>query len=248
MFARMSEWLLGRFVMRKAARLARQFDLAAEQAIAGQRRVLMEKLARNADSQFGREHDFAAIRGVDDFRKALPIRTYEDHEPYIEQVKAGRLDALFGPGQKVHMFAMSSGTLGRPKFIPVTDTFLAEYRRGWMVWGLHFFAAHPKAMFKPILQLVSSPDAFRTAGGIPCGSISGLITQMQRGAVRRMYCLPPAIGRVKDTRAKFYTALRLAVPESIGFLTTANPNTLVQVAQVGIEHAEALIRDLAQGL
>ena len=38
--------------------------------------------------------------------------------------------------KRVHMFALTSGTTAARKFIPVTDQYLADYRRGWNMWGL----------------------------------------------------------------------------------------------------------------
>jgi len=247
MLNRLLRPLIGKLVMHQAGRLTRRFNAAAARAPETQREVLLAKLARNAESRFGREHDFASIRTVGDFRKAVPIGTYEDHAPYIEAVKAGKLDALFGPGQRVHMFAMSSGTTANPKYIPITDAFLDEYRRGWLIWGMRFFVDHRWAMFKPIVQLVSSPDEARTEAGIPCGSISGLIATMQKRLVRGLYCVPPVVGGIHDTRAKYYTALRMGISEPVVFLTSANPNTLVNIARLGAECAESLVRDFTDG-
>ena len=58
-----------------------------------------------------------------DFRRQLPILRYEDHRPYIERVRNGQIQAMFGGRQRVHMFALTSGTTDQPKYIPVTDEF-----------------------------------------------------------------------------------------------------------------------------
>jgi len=212
-----------------------------------QRDVLLAKLRRNASSDYGRDFGLGEIRSVKEFQARMPISGYEDYAPYIERVKQGQTDAMFGPGQQVHMFAMTSGTTGTPKFVPVTDAFLEEYRRGWLIWGIGVFSDHPKAMFTHILQVVSNAEEFRTSAGIPCGAISGLIASMQGRLVRGLYCVPACLGQVKDIRAKHYTALRLSIPRPVGFVTSANPSTLVQLAQTGDEHAEQLIRDFADG-
>ena len=80
----------------------------------------MSRLARHADSQFGRDHFFGEIRTPADFRKRVPIGGYDRHEPYIDRVRQGDTNALFGRGTEVLMFAMTSGTTNRPKTIPVT--------------------------------------------------------------------------------------------------------------------------------
>src|SRR4030066_627611 len=83
-------WMRNRGIKRFLAR--------ARQTRQVQRAVLLEKLRRNADSDFGREHGFAQIRTIADFRRHLPITNYEYHRPYVERVKKGDLGEMFGPG------------------------------------------------------------------------------------------------------------------------------------------------------
>ena len=47
-------------------------------------------LAHQADTDFGRDHHFAAIRTVADFRRQLPVAGYEYFEPYIARVRQRR--------------------------------------------------------------------------------------------------------------------------------------------------------------
>src|SRR6478735_8658985 len=87
------------------ARRARQF----------QQQALLRKIRRNANSDFGRDYGFSHIQSAADFRRNVPILTYEDHQPYIARVLAGDETALFAPRTKILMFAMTSGTTGQPK-------------------------------------------------------------------------------------------------------------------------------------
>src|SRR3954470_18971515 len=79
-----------------------------------QRQALVDKLQRAQDSSFGRDHGFSRIRTVADFRKRVPVRTYDEHRPYLNKVLNGDVSALFAPGTKLLMFAMTSGTTGEP--------------------------------------------------------------------------------------------------------------------------------------
>ena len=171
---------------REARRLARRSstDRAADDV---QRDLLLSRLARHADSQFGRDHHFAEIRTPADFRRRVPVRGYDGHEPYIDRVRNGDTSALFGPGTEVLMFAMTSGTTNRPKTIPVTRESLRDYREGWTIWGILAFDAHFDRLrrgLKPILQLASDWRESFTPSGIPCGAITGLTAQMQNPLVR----------------------------------------------------------------
>src|SRR4029079_7693725 len=137
-------------------------------AVRVQERVLLAKIRRNAESAFGQDHHFNQIHSYADFARQMPILTYEVHAPYIERVKSGETSAMFGGRQRVLMFALTSGSVGAPKFIPVTQTFLSEYRAGWNAFGIKALLDHPQAVLRKIVQVSSRMDESRTAGGVPC--------------------------------------------------------------------------------
>ena len=64
-----------------------RFRRDARRAAKLQRDVLFEKIRREADSAFGRDHGFDSIRSIEDFRRQLPVTTYEYYRPYVERVK-----------------------------------------------------------------------------------------------------------------------------------------------------------------
>src|SRR5512135_2862289 len=178
--------------------LARTFLRQTARADEVQRALLLRRIARHADSQFGRDHHFDEIRTPADFRRRVPIRGYEGHEPYIDRVRRGDHRALFGEGTKVLMFALTSGTTNRPKTIPVTRESLRDYREGWTIWGILAFDAHYEILasgLRPILQLASDWRERFTPSGIPCGAITGLTAHMQNPLIRLTYCMPPAASR-----------------------------------------------------
>jgi hypothetical protein len=162
-------------------------------------------------------------------------------------MKAGQVDAMFGPGQRLIMFAMTSGTQSARKFIPISDEFVREFRRGWLIWGLKACYQHEGMLHGGIVQLASDWDEFRTDAGIPCGSVSGLIAKMQSRIVRRLYCVPSEVGQIKDVTARHYTTLRMSIPRDVTYFTTANPSTSVNLARLGDTEKESLIRDIADG-
>jgi hypothetical protein len=242
--------LFGRPLLRRSRRLAQEFLEQTRRADDVQRTLLMERVARHADSQFGRDHHFREIKSPDDFRRQVPIRGYDALEPYIDRVRQGDLGALFGRGTRVLMFAMTSGTTNRPKTIPVTEQSLHDYREGWTIWGILAFDAHPEILhkgLKPILQIASDWRESVTPSGIPCGAITGLTAHMQNRLIRTTYCLPPVAARIKDIEAKYYVALRCSVHRDLGTIIAANPSTILAIARLGDREKACLIRDLFDG-
>jgi len=237
---------VGKLIAWPIRRRIRAFDRECLDPRRVQEELLRSLVALHADTQFGRDHGLASVRTVADFRRQVPIAPYEYYQPYIEKVKAGDTRALL-TDPIVHMFALTSGTTASRKFIPVTPRYLADYRRGWNLWGLKTYRDHRPVSLRPILQLVGDPEEFRTEAGIPCGSISGFTTQVQKRIVRRLYCVPAITGRIKDAAARQYAAILFSLPRDVGLVVTANPSSLVQLARAMDEHKASLIRDLANG-
>lgn len=211
-----------------------------------QEALLRQVLAYHADTDFGRDHHFRSARTVADFRRQLPVAGYEYVEPYLERVRRGELHALLADSS-VRMFALTSGTTAARKFIPVTDRYVADYRRGWNIWGLKAWRDHPDIRLQPIVQLTGDGCEFRTEAGVPCGAVTGLSAAAQKRIVRWVYCVPVCVGRVKDAAAKNYLVLRLSLPKRVGLVVTANPSTLIALARAGDRDKERLIRDLHDG-
>ncbi len=213
-----------------------------------QQDVLQRLLALNSDSQFSRDHRLSSAHTPGEFRKRLPITDYEYFRPYIDQLKSGNHSALLGSKSNLLMFTLSSGTTADSKFIPITKQFLDDYRRGWQIWGIWAFDDHPSMNAKNIVQLSSDHNKFQTDAGSPCGNISGLAAATQRRFVRFMYTVPYIVAKIDDPDAKYYTSLRLAVADAnVGLITTANPSTLIHLAQMADSEKESLIRDIADG-
>lgn len=234
--------LIGWRLRRKLA----AFDRDCQNPRATQDELLQRIVQVQAGTGFGRDHGFASIRNRDDFRKRVPVARYDYLEPYVTRCTKGDWGALLSePG--AYMFAMTSGTTATRKYIPVTRQYLDAYKHGWNLWGLRVWQMHPTVRFRPIVQLAGDMDEFRTEAGTPCGALTGLTASTQRKLVRWLYCVPPASGRIKDARAKYYVALRTSIPRHIGMLIAANPSTLVSLARTGDQEKESLIRDIRDG-
>lgn len=91
-----------------------------ERPVETQHGVLFSQLYYAENTDYGKIHGFSSVSSYEDFRRNVPIVTYEDFEPYIEKARQGQRD-VFWPGF-VKQFAKSSGTTNaKSKFIPITD-------------------------------------------------------------------------------------------------------------------------------
>jgi hypothetical protein len=239
---------LGRLLTLPIRRQLRHFEAACENPEAVQTALLLNILRKQADTGFGRDHRFADVRTVADFRRSVPLAPYEYVAPYVERVQQGETRALLAD-RRVLMFALTSGTTASRKLIPVTDAYLAAYKRGWNMWGVKMYRDHRgrRIAMRPIVQMAGDPEEFRTPAGIPCGNLSGYTAMIQRRLIRWMYAVPYVTGKIKDATARYYVALRFAIGRNVSQFMAANPSTLVQLARTLDAEKEHLLRDLRDG-
>lgn len=234
------------FVAGPIRRAIQRFETATEDPRAVQDALLERILQFHRDTGFGRDHQFHEIRTLEDFRHNVPIAGYDAIEPYVNRVAKGDINALVAD-KIVHMLALTSGTTSSRKLVPVTPQYLEDYKRGWNVWGLKVFRDHPKVKLRPVLQMASDWNEFQTEAGIPCGAVTGLTAKMQKKIIRFLYSVPFCVSQVKNALAKYYLVLRLSVPRHVGMLIAANPSTMLNLARLGNDHRESLIRDIFDG-
>ncbi len=239
--------VLAKLASLHAQRLSRTFLRAVAQAHATQEGLLSRLIASAADSEFGRRHRFDTIRSYADYCSRVPVQRYEAFDRYIDRMRHGEHGILLDRREKVLMFALTSGTTARPKYIPITARVLADCRQGWNVWGLKALVDHPGSVLRSIVQVTSPKRDHVSPGGIDCGAITGLLAETQKRLVRRYYTSAPVVSRIRDAAAKYYTIMRFAMPRDVAWLVTANPATLIVLAKTGNEQRARLVRDIHDG-
>jgi GH3 auxin-responsive promoter len=82
---------------------------------------LLMNLVRSAENTVvGKSYDFESIRSYQAFADRIPVATYEDLEPMIEQTRKGEQNIFWNT--PIKWFAKSSGTTNaKSKFIPVSS-------------------------------------------------------------------------------------------------------------------------------
>lgn len=213
-----------------------------------QAKTLCRILKLNADSEFSRQHGLKSNLSVADFQKQFPVSTYDTFRSVIEQMVGGNHQALLGSANKLLMYALTSGTTSAAKRIPVTEQFVKDYRRGWQHWGISIHEKYPEMKLRKMVQLISHHEVERTAAGIPCGNISGLVTAMQSPIIRKLYTIPWQVSLVDDPLQRRILAARYAVADPwAGMFVTANPSSLISLLNTADENAEKIVRDIGDG-
>lgn len=143
-------------------------------ANAHQQAILQYLIKYGSRTDFGKEHDLAAVKNYDDFKKAVPIRDYESFSSYIEKIKNGGQNVLW-KGKPIY-FAKTSGTTSGAKYIPITKESIPNHIEGARNALLCYMAESGKTDFAngKMIFLSGSPELERV-GGIPTGRLSGIV-------------------------------------------------------------------------
>lgn len=222
-----------------------RFIAATREPHRAQERKLLEIVNRNRETEFGREHDFRSVSSIDDYRRRVPILTYDDLAPRIERVKRGEKRVLTADDPM--MFAVTSGTTGKAKYIPVTPSYLDEYIHGMQIHSYFILDDYPQIGDGKFLTPTSSDVEGRVESGLPYGAISGLVTRRQPEVIRRYFALPYELTLVKDLETKHYVGLRIALEAKITISLLPNPSSLIVLAEKLTKYTEELIADVRQG-
>jgi hypothetical protein len=222
----------------------RRFVAATERPREVQRAKLLDIVATNASTAYGRLHNFDAIRSVADFQRTVPIVAYEELRPYISRMMAGESDVL--TRETPYQYLLTSGSASEPKYIPVTKRFRREYASPLQFYYL--YRQYPD-VFRPgaFLTMVSPAVEGRTATGVPYGAASGLTYESQNAFIKTIYAIPYDAFTIKQFDAKYYSILRFAVEEDIRLVIMANPSSVTLLLKELNQQSERLIEDVAHG-
>jgi hypothetical protein len=135
----------------------------------------LQSLVREASgTQFGKDHNFGAIRNHEDFKRNVPIRDYEDLKAYVEKVVEGQPDILWKG--KPEYFAKTSGTTSGTKYIPITKESIPFHIAGARNALLSYVHETKKSAFLDggLIFLSGSPELY-TKAGIKTGRLSGIV-------------------------------------------------------------------------
>ena len=119
--------LISKFFIPRLKELA-LYNTAAQSI---QEQVLARLLKEANHTEWGRKYDYNSIGSYEEFKKRVPVQTYDDVKPYVERIRSGEQNLLWP--SKIEWFAKSSGTTNdKSKFLPVSREALKDihYRGG----------------------------------------------------------------------------------------------------------------------
>lgn len=229
----------------RAASHVRHFRGACQEPLRYQRAKLLKIVRSNQQSAFGKAHHFDKIDSIADFQKYVPVNHYEDLEPYITALSNGSRSQL--TLEEPFMFATTSGTTAKAKYIPITKAHLQDYTHAFQIHNYHMIRDFARAATGKFLVITSNDEEGQSLSGIPYGAISGLLSKRQSPVIRRHFAQPYELCKIKDVDAKYYLMLRCALAQNVTAIMACNPSSLLLLAAKLKEHSQDLVADIFDG-
>ncbi|MCK4462832.1 MAG: GH3 auxin-responsive promoter family protein [Candidatus Omnitrophica bacterium] len=225
---------------------AKAFEEATKDPIKAQRKALFEFLVRNQKTKYGLKYNFSKIKSIDEYQDIVPLNNYEMLYPYIERMTRGESNIL--TVDKPILFGITSGTTGRPKFIPVTKYSRSKKADVMDLWIYYISRDHPEMFDGKILALVSPEVEGHTESGMPYGAETGHGYKNLPDIVKALYVLPYQVFEIKDYNARYYTILRIGLEHNVTTIATMNPSTIILLCRKIEKIKQNIIKDIEKGI
>lgn len=196
-----------------------------------QQSVLQNLLKQARNTAFGREHNFEHIRDYREFTGKVSPQTYADIELAIRQLKNGAENLLWPGG--VNRFAISAGTSGEGKHLPLTDDRLQSDRRFMRLVVISYLKQRPN-IFKLAGTHLSMPGSVEQHGDIKVGEISGFTALHAPSLLKIFQVVDPGKLTTLDFQQKFDMLLENALKSNLKVIT-AVPSWILTLFQQALQ-------------
>ena len=199
------------YIGRYRRALQRHYD----DPISIQEELLEDLLSRNAETAFGKEHNFSSLVGQPDkFSESVPIRTYEEHLPYLNRILAGETNVL--TKKDPNFVATTSGTTGATKYLPYSNRAVREIhlKGSWMSLACLYEKDKDIQVFSSKNLLIGGGfKGEHPTAGLPQGDISAIIIHSIPAVMRGFYIPDREIATALNYEEKIEKIAQIAAKE-----------------------------------
>lgn len=222
------------------------FECALTNPMKSQRRLLQRIIKENTNTEFGQQFGFNNIKSYLEFSKCISIQDYEDLRPFVEKQEQTKTPCL--TKEQPHYYAVTSGTTGKPKYIPVVAETIKQHKRSLAIYACVQNNVKRHVFGGKILAISGAYQEGVLEQGSPYGSISGLLNNFMPRYLQSKYVVPAEVFALTDHELKYRLILRLALQYSnISYMVTANPSTFLKLIEILNNELELFANDLETG-
>ncbi|MEA2071704.1 MAG: GH3 auxin-responsive promoter family protein [Asgard group archaeon] len=237
--------MLSKIVKKVAQVTMHKYRKKLEDPMASQREALMEIINANKETIFGMAHNFSSITNIRSYQRNVPLHNYDDLHQYIEF--SFKYDGVLSKDPVIH-WIQSTGTLGKPKIIPMTESSLKKWSKGGTRLTFAYILDKPgneKFLNGKILGYAGQSE-LRRIRGIPVGYISGAVCTRVSNPLLLKRLIPKANTlNIEDWRERLWQFMMDTVGEDIRAMTGIPPVIIgfLQAIQTNLPFQVAGIKD-----
>ncbi len=238
-------------LIRRGKKAVHSVDVGSRKAVIEQYKLLNELLKENQDTEYGRKYGFSRIHGAQEYKEKVPLTEYDDYVPYIRRMIAGERDVL--SAKPPMYFAMSTGSIGVPKYVPVSQQELDKYVRYTMEMAFGVadeYYRNTTGKGVPAGRGLNSMElrVMQTESGVGKGAISASLMNAIKESVPFLLSSPWEVvcpGHEMDMK---YLKARFALQDrGLVFMDSVFMTGLVDLMDYIRDNYEMLCRDIYHG-
>ena len=243
----MNNW---QFIQEKSKLDLEQLMKAILQAELLQKKLLKEIINKNKNTIFGQKYKFDRIKDYRDFCELVPVCSYEDLAPYIQQIIEGKTGVL--SAEAIVAWEMTGGSTKGAKLIPYTNSGLLAFQRSLFPWLADLLQKRSRITNGSTYWSISpvTRQASQTKGGIPIGLANDAVYfgEDLKEEIIKLLAVPPEIALIKNIDEwRYLTTLFLLAAEDLSLISVWSPTFLLQLVKEIIAQKELLVADINNG-
>ena len=240
-------------MMGKGKKAIQHLDEISKDAAGVSERLLMELVRKNENTEFGKRMHFDQIKSVKDYREKIPYTDYDFFSEYIDRmVKNGETNLI--TADPVVQYAMSSGSVGNPKHIPVTQAnvdLYTKYTTNLAIYSIsEYYAKKGQKFGKPgrgfiALEAVNKP----LPDGTPRTAISSTVMKKFVKIIKYAFTSPVQVimpDRM-DLDLKYLKLLYMLKDRDCHYLAAAFMTALVDLMSYLEGNWKSIVDDIENG-
>ncbi|MBG08596.1 MAG: hypothetical protein CME68_07545 [Halobacteriovoraceae bacterium] len=211
-----------------------------------QEKVLLNILDFQKETFFGREHNFNKINSIKEFQDNVPPQDYESLRPFID--KQDETGEPHINAEDPIIYAVTSGSTGSPKFIPVLKRTIESFKRSQLIQAYSQIMERDDVISGKIMAIMGASIEGHRKSNIPYGSASGFVKDHAPKIAKKKYVIPGEVAYIEDNLLKYQAIIRLILcHDDITFLGSANPSTFIRILDLVNEYWSEYSVDLKEG-
>lgn len=226
------------------------FRMAQRNVAGTQEKLLLRLIRQNSDTEFGRRWRFDAVRSVDDYRRRVPLSTYDDYQRDMARILDGAQRVL--TSDPVVLLEPTSGSTGPTKLIPYTKSLKADFRRAIAPWVADMFAHAPELLsgqsYWSVSPVARTPEHQKSSIPIGFEDDSDYLGSLGRRLVQAVLAVPATVRHLEDIDTfRYVTLLFLLRSRSLSMMSVWHPTFLTLLIRPLPEWVDQLAADIAVG-